>query len=61
MKYLYQELQQFEADLSSAFEDGELQAELDEITENLYFEDILEVCQEIVYLKEVLINLGYEL
>jgi hypothetical protein len=61
MKYLYQELQQFEADLSSAIEDGELQAELDEITENLYFEDILEVCQEIVYLKEVLINLGYEL
>jgi hypothetical protein len=60
MKYLYQELQQFEADLSSAIEDGELQAELDEITENLYFEDILEVCQEIVYLKEVLINLGYE-
>ncbi len=61
MKYLYQELQQFEADLSSAIEDGELQAELDEITENLYFEDILEACQEIVYLKEVLINLGYEL
>jgi hypothetical protein len=61
MKYLYQELQQFEADLSSAIEDGELQAELDEITESLYFEDILEVCQEIVYLKEVLINLGYEL
>ena len=61
MKYLYQELQQFEAELSSAIEDGELQAELDEITENLYFEDILEVCQEIVYLKEVLINLGYEL
>ncbi len=61
MKHLYQELQQFEADLSSAIEDGELQAELDEITENLYFEDILEVCQEIVYLKEVLINLGYEL
>jgi len=61
MKHLYQELQQFEADLSSAIEDGELQAELDEITENLYFEDILEVCQEIVYLKEELINLGYEL
>jgi len=61
MKYLYQELQQFEADLSSAFEDGELQAELDEITENIYFEDILEVCQEIVYLKELLIDSGYEL
>jgi len=61
MKYLYQELQQFQADLSSAFEDGELQAELDEITENIYFEDILEVCQEIVYLKELLIDFGYEL
>jgi len=61
MKYLYQELQQFQADLSSAFEDGELQAELDEITENLYFEDILEVCQEIVDLKKELIDFGYEL
>ena len=61
MKYLYQELQQFEADLSSAFEDGELQEELDAMTNNMYFENILEVCQEIVYLKEVLINLGYEL
>ena len=61
MKYLYQELQQFQANLSSAFEDGELQAELDEITENSYFEDILEVCQEIVDLKEVMIDFGYEL
>lgn len=61
MKYLYQELQQLEADLSSAFEDGELQAELDKITENIYFVDIIKVCQEIVYLKEELINLGYEL
>ena len=61
MKYLYQELQQFEANLSSALEDGELQAELDEMTENFYFEDILEVCQEIVDLKEVLIDFGYEL
>ncbi len=61
MKYLYQELQQFEANLSSAFEDGEMQAELDEITENSYFEDILEVCQEIVDLKEVMIDFGYEL
>ena len=61
MKYLYQELQQFQADLSSALEDGELQAELDEMTENFYFEDILEVCQEIVDLKEVLIDFGYEL
>ncbi len=61
MKYLYQELQQFQADLSSALEDGELQAELDEMTENFYFEDILEVCQEIVDLKEVMIDFGYEL
>ena len=61
MKYLYQELQQLEADLSSAFEDGELQAELDKITENICFVDIIKVCQEIVYLKEELINLGYEL
>jgi len=61
MKYLYQELKQLEADLSSAFEDGELQAELDKITENIYFVDIIKVCQEIVYLKEELINLGYEL
>ncbi len=61
MKYLYQELQQFEADLSSALDDGELQAELDEMTENMYFEDILEVCQEIVDLKQVLIDFGYEL
>jgi len=61
MKYLYEKLQQFEADLSSAFEDEELKAELDEITENPYFEDILEVCQEIVDLKKVLIDFGYEL
>ena len=61
MKYLYQELQQFEADLSSAFEDEELKEELDEMTENIYFEDILEVCQEIVHLKELLIDFGYEL
>ena len=61
MKYLYQELQQFEANLSSTFEDEELKEELDEITENFYFEDILEVCQEIVDLKEVLIDFGYEL
>ena len=61
MKYLYQELKQLEADLSSAFEDGELQAELDKITENIWFVDIIKVCQEIVYLKEELINLGYEL
>ena len=61
MKYLYQELQQFETNLSYAFEDEERQAELDEITENDYFEDILEVCQEIVDLKELLIDFGYEL
>jgi len=61
MKYLYQELQQFETNLSSAFEDKEKQAELDEITENDYFEDILEVCQEIAFLKELLIDFGYEL
>jgi len=61
MKYLYQELQQFETNLSSAFEDEEKQAELDEITENDYFEDILEVCQEIAFLKELLIDFGYEL
>jgi len=61
MKYLYEKLQQFEAELSYAFEDEELKAELDEITENPYFEDILEVCQEIVDLKKVLIDFGYEL
>ena len=61
MKYLYQELEQFQADLSSALEDGELQEELDEMTDNFYFEDILEVCQEIVDLKKVLIDFGYEL
>ncbi len=61
MKYLHQQLQQFQADLSSALEDGELQAELDEMTENSYFKDMLEACQEIVYLKEVMIDFGYEL
>ena len=61
MKYLYQELQQFETNLSYAFEDEERRAELDEMTENIYFEDILEVCQEIVHLKELLIDFGYEL
>ena len=39
MKYLYQELQQFETNLSYAFEDEERRAELDEMTENIYFED----------------------
>jgi len=61
MKHLYQELQQFQADLSSAFEDGELQAELDEITENIYFEDVLNVCEAIAEYKQVLIDFGYEL
>lgn len=62
MKYLYQELQQFQTDLNTNFKRGILKkAELDEMTENDYFEDILEVCQEIVYLKELLIDFGYEL
>jgi len=61
MKYLYQELQQFQADLSSAFEDEELQAELDEMTDNLYFEDVLNVCEAIAEYKQVLIDFGYEL
>jgi len=61
MKYLYEELQQFQADLSSAFEDDDLQEELNEMTENMYFENILEVCQKIVDLKEILIDFGYEL
>ena len=61
MKHLYEELQQFQADLSSAFEDDDLQEELNEMTENMYFENILEVCQEIVDLKEILIDFGYEL
>ena len=61
MKYLYQELKQLEADLSSAFEDGELQEELDAITDNLYFEDVLNVCEAIAEYKQVLIDFGYEL
>ncbi len=61
MKYLYQELQQFEADLISAIEDGELQEELDEITDNLYFEEVLNVCEAIAECKQVLIDFGYEL
>jgi len=61
MKYLYEELEQFKTNLSRNFEDDELQEELNEMTENMYFENILEVCQEIVNLKEILIDFGYEL
>ena len=61
MKHLYQELQQFQADLSSALEDGELQEELDAITDNMYFEDVLNVCEAIAEYKQVLIDFGYEL
>jgi hypothetical protein len=61
MKHLYQELQQFEADLTSAIEDGELQEELDEMTDNFYFEDVLNVCEAIAECKQVLIDFGYEL
>ena len=61
MKYLYQELEQFQADLHHALEDGELQKELDEMTDNLYFEDVLNVCESIAEYKQVLIDFGYEL
>ncbi len=61
MKYLYQELEQFQADLGSALEDGELQEELDAITDNLYFKDVLNVCEAIAEYKQVLIDFGYEL
>ena len=61
MKYLYEELERFKTNLSRNFEDDELQEELNEMTENMYFENILEVCQEIVNLKEILIDFGYEL
>ena len=61
MKYLYQELQQFQANLSSALDDGELQKELDAMTDNIYFEDVLNVCEGIAEYKQVLIDFGYEL
>lgn len=61
MKYLYQQLEQFQADLGSALEDGELQEELDAITDNLYFKDVLNVCEAIATYKQVLIDFGYEL
>ena len=61
MKYLYQQLEQFQADLGSALEDGELQEELDAITDNLYFKDVLNVCEAIAEYKQVLIDFGYEL
>ena len=61
MKYLYQELEQFQADLSSALDDGELQEELDEMTDNFYFEDVLNICEAIAMYKQVLIDYGYEL
>ena len=60
MKYLYEELQEFEADLSRSFEDEDLKEQLDKITENDYFEEILELCEEIVYTKKVMIEFGYD-
>jgi hypothetical protein len=60
MKYLYQELQEFEADLSRSFEDEDLKEQLDKITENDYFEEILELCEEIVHTKKVMIEFGYD-
>ena len=61
MKNLYQELEQFEAELSSALEDGEPQYELNAITDNMYFKDVLDVCEAIATYKQVLIDFGYEL
>jgi hypothetical protein len=60
MKYLYEELQEFEANLSRSFEDDDLKEQLDEITENYYFEEILELCEEIVQMKKVMIDFGYD-
>jgi hypothetical protein len=60
MKYLYQQLREFEADLSRSFEDDDLKEQLDEITENDYFEEILELCEEIVHIKKVMIDFGYD-
>jgi hypothetical protein len=60
MKYLYEELQEFEADLSRSFEDEDLKEQLDKITENDYFEEILELCEEIVHTKKVMIEFGYD-
>lgn len=60
MKYLYRELQEFESNLSKSFEDDDLKEQLDEITEDYYFEGILELCEEIVQMKKVMIDFGYD-
>lgn len=60
MKHLYQELNDFKIDLDYAFENEEFKQELDEITENYYFEEIIEACEEIVKLKKMIIDSGYE-
>jgi hypothetical protein len=60
MKYLYQELQEFEANLSRSFEDDNLKEQLDEITESDYFEEILELCEDIIHTKKVMIDFGYD-
>ena len=60
MKYLYQELQGFEANLSRSFEDDDLKEQLDEITNNDYFEEILELCEDIIHIKRVMKDFGYD-
>jgi hypothetical protein len=60
MKYLYQELQAFKTELSSTFENEHLK-ELENMTDNFYFEEVLGVCEEIAQLKTYLKNLGHKI
>jgi hypothetical protein len=49
-KYLYDQLYDYYRDLDQCFEDGDLSEELEEMKDDMYFEDILEVCTNIVEL-----------
>jgi len=49
-KYLYEELLDYYHDLDRCYEDEDLQEQLEEMKDDMFYEDILEVCTNIVEL-----------
>lgn len=49
-KYLYQDLLDYYHDLYRCYEDGDLQEQLEEMKDDMFYEEMLEVCTNIVEL-----------
>jgi hypothetical protein len=49
-KYLYEELLEYYHDLDRCYEDGDLQEQLEEMKDDMFYEDIFDVCTKIVEL-----------